>query len=264
MPVICAEGIVTRYVNYKESDRILSIFTIEHGRLDAKARGCRKPQSPLVNACQPFVFGQFELYTGKERATVNACEVKETFYPIREDYARFSIGSVMLRLCHDAAPENEPNPTLFSLLYHSLSFLAYGESEPLDLFCCFLVRYLNATGYRPAITTCAQCGRDIRADATVRFSPRGGAVCAACSQQGEPVSKTALEGMRRMLVMEDADMDRVKLSENVRNEIIRCLSLYTKTSLEFGERVFSALEDALHPVEVKAMQNEGQSESNRE
>ena len=51
-----------------------------------------------------------------------------------------------------------------------------------------------------------------------------------------------------MLVMEDDEMDRVKLSESIRNEIIRCLSNYTKTSLEFGERAFSALEDALHPI----------------
>jgi DNA repair protein RecO (recombination protein O) len=58
------DGIVTRYVNYRESDRILSIFTIDHGRIDAKARGCRKPQSPLVNVCQPFVFGQFEIFSG--------------------------------------------------------------------------------------------------------------------------------------------------------------------------------------------------------
>ncbi|MCE5189322.1 MAG: DNA repair protein RecO [Eubacteriales bacterium] len=250
MPVICVDGIVTRYANYRESDRILSIFTIDRGRLDAKARGCRKPQSPLVNACQPFVFGQFEIYTGKERATINACEVKETFYPIREDYERFSIGSVMLRLCHDAAPENEPNEALFSLLYHALSFLSYGVSNPKDLFCCFLVRFLNVTGYRPAVTTCAQCGRDIRNDAIVRFSPRGGATCAACPQQGQPVSKTALEGMRRMLVLEDTQMDRVKLSDGVRTEISECLAAYTKTTLDFGERAFSVLENAMRQPET--------------
>ena len=244
MPVICTDGIVTRYANYRESDRILSIFTIEHGRLEAKARGCRKPQSPLVNVCQPFVFGQFEIYTGKETATINACEVKETFYPIREDYERFSIGSAMLRLSHDAAPEGEPNEALFSLLYHALSFLAYGKSNPQDLFGCFLVRYLNTIGYRPAITTCAQCGRDIRNDAIVRFSPRGGAICAACGQHGEPVSKTALEGMRRMLMMEDADMDRVKLSEGVRGEIFRALTAYTESSLEFGARAMQILNGA--------------------
>ena len=244
MPVICTEGIVTRYANYRESDRILSIFTIEHGRLEAKARGCRKPQSPLVNVCQPFVFGQFEIYTGKEKATINACEVKETFYPIREDYERFSIGSAMLRLSHDAAPENEPNEALFSLLYHALSFLSYGKSNPQDLFCCFLLRFLNTIGYRPSITTCTQCGRDIKNDAIVRFSPRGGAICAACSQQGEPVSKTALEGMRRMLLLEDAEMDRVKLSDAVRAEIFRALTAYTETSLEFGARAMQILSGA--------------------
>ena len=244
MPVVCADGIVTRYANYRESDRILSIFTIEYGRLDAKARGCRKPQSPLVNACQPFVFGQFEIFTGREKSTVNACEVKETFYPLREDYERFSIGSAILRLCHDAAPEGEPNAALFSLLYHTLSFLTYGKSNPQDLFCCFLIRYLTAIGYRPAITACAQCGRDIRADAIVRFSPRGGAVCSDCMHHGEPVSKTALEGMRRMLVMEDADMDRVKLSDAVRGEIFRALTAYTESSLEFGARAMQMLSGA--------------------
>jgi len=250
MPVICADGIVTRYANYRESDRILSIFTIERGRIDVKARGCRKPQSPLVNVCQPFVFGQFEIFTGKERNTLNACEVKETFYPLREDYARFSVGSVALRLAHDAAMENEPNEPLFSLLYHMLSFLAYGKADPRDLLCCYLVRFLNATGYRPAITTCAQCGRDIRGDAVVRFLPRGGAACAACAPHGEAISKTALEGMRRMLVMMDAEMDRVKLSETVRKEIFRHLTNYTSSSLEFGSRALAALEEsALEPPE---------------
>jgi DNA repair protein RecO (recombination protein O) len=252
MPVICADGIVTRYVNYRESDRILSIFTIDHGRIDAKARGCRKPQSPLVNVCQPFVFGQFEIFSGKERYTVNNCDVKETFYPIREDYERFSIGSVILRLTHDAALENEPNATLFSLLYHSLSYLAYGSADPRDLLCCFLVRFLNTIGYRPAITTCAQCGRDIRGDAIVRFSPQGGAVCNACSQGGEPISKTALEGMRRMLVMEDDEMDKVKLSDAIRKEIFKNLSNYTAASLEFGPRALAILNTEFHTPDESA------------
>jgi len=241
MPVILAEGIVTRYVNYRESDRILSIFTIERGRVDAKARGCRKPLSPLVNAAQPFVFGQFELFVGRERCTVNACEVRETFYPLREDYERFEIGSVMLRLAHEAALENEPNAPLFSLLYHALSFLAYGKAAPRDLLCCFLIRYLNAIGYRPAITTCAQCGRDLRADAIVRFSARGGAVCGACARGEEPIGKTALEGMRRMLLLGDDEMDKVRLSDAVRGEIVRALSAYVCGSLDFGERALGML-----------------------
>jgi len=241
MPVILAEGIVTRYVNYRESDRILSIFTIERGRVDAKARGCRKPLSPLVNVAQPFVFGQFELFVGRERCVVNACEIKETFYPLREDYERFEVGSLMLRLAHEAALENEPNEALFSLLYHALSFLAYGKAAPRDLLCCFLIRYLKTIGYRPAIATCAQCGRDLRGDAIVRFSPRGGALCGACSHGEAPIGKTALEGMRRMLLLGDDEMDKVRLAEAVRDEIAGNLSSYICCLLDFGERALQAL-----------------------
>lgn len=237
MPIICVEGIVTRYTNYRENDRIISLFTIEHGRMDAKARGCRRPTSPLLTACQPFVFGQFELFVGKEKATVNACEVKETFYPLREDYERFSAASLALRLCQNAAMENQPNEKLFSLVYHTLSYLAYGKATAYDLLCCFLVRYLNAVGYRPAVTACTQCGRDLRGDAIIRFSPHGGAICNACSQFDPPIGKTALEGMRRMLLLQDDEMDRVTLSDAIRGEILRHLDRYFSDVLDYDESI---------------------------
>ena len=90
-------GIVTRYVDYKENDRIITIFSREQGRVDARARGCRKAKSPLLPGCQPFVFGEFQLFLHKEdKAVVNQCEVKENFYHIREDVERLSAGVGML------------------------------------------------------------------------------------------------------------------------------------------------------------------------
>ncbi|GEM_PF-109371 len=261
MPVILTEGIVTRYTNYREGDRILSIFTLERGRVDAKARGCRRPTSPLLTACQPFTFGQFEIFSGRDRYTVNNCDVRETFYPIREDYDRFAAGSVMLRLAHESALENEPNEPLFSLLYHALSYLAYGTADPRDLLCCYLARYLAAVGYRPAVTTCAQCGRDLRGDAIVRFSPRMGAVCNACSRGDAQISKTALEGIRRMLILRDDEMDRVRLSDAVRGEIRRNLTDYLTVTLEFGARALSAIGAGFAPEEGNGGDQSGGSET---
>lgn len=78
------------------------------------------------------------------------------------------------------------------------------------------------------------------------FRARGGSVCNACVRHGEPVSKTALEGMRRMLVMEDSEMDRVKLSEQVRGNLPRAERILTESSLEFGKGAPYAREPA-HP-----------------
>ncbi len=242
MPSVLASGIVTRYANYKESDRIISIFTVEHGRVDAKARGCRRPTSPLLQCAQPFVYGVFELYFSHERYTVNNCEVKESFFPIREDIARFGIGSAMLQLAQEAVQENEPNEALFSLLYHGLSFLAYGQSEPDDLLCCFLLRFLQATGFCPSIARCAICGRDVRADGALYFDvPGGGTVCAACRAQARPVSKLALEALRRMLLLPVGELDRVRLTSTLRGELLPLLIDYAEERLQYGAKALSFL-----------------------
>ena len=50
-----------------------------------------------------------------------------------------------------------------------------------------------------------------------------------------------------MLAMEDADMDRVKLSDAVRGEIFRALSTYTENSVEFGARALDMLKGLQTP-----------------
>lgn len=244
MPLISISGIVTRYVNYRESDRIISILTAEQGRIDAKARGSQKAASALLPSSQPFAYGRYELFYSRDKYTVNQCELLESFYPIREDYGRFAAASAALQLAHDAAPENQPSEALFSLLYHILSYWAYGDADAGDLLCCFLTRYLKVCGYRPAITACAHCGRDIRSDAVVRLSARhGGAVCAACGG-GEEISKTALEALRRMLLMQDDEMDRVRLSMDIRRELLDKLPGYVSYVLEQGSRALERLDVA--------------------
>lgn len=237
MPVVVLNGIVTRYSDYRDYDRILSIFTVEHGRIDAKARGCKRPTSALLAASQPFVYAEFELYQSGEKYTVNQAEVRESFFPIREDIERFSYGSAMLRLSQEAVQPEQPNDALFSLMYYALSYLAYGESDPQDLFICFLLRFLNIAGYCPSIVSCAGCGRDIRQDARIAFSARqGGAVCAACGGGSRAITKLSLELMRRMLILSDEGMDRVVLKENSRRELLTALTEYAECVLEYGAR----------------------------
>jgi len=240
MPHVTLCGIVSRYVNYRESDRIISLLTAELGRVDAKARGCQRVTSPLLPAAQPFVYGRYELFYSRDKYTVNQCELLETFFPLREDYARYEAASIALQLSHYAMQENQTNEALFSLLYHALTFWSYGESNSYDLLCCFFIRYLNVCGFRPAITHCMQCGRDIRGDSRVLFSLFGGAVCADCGG-GREISKTALEALRRMLLLSDNEIDRVRLSARLRRELALCLSDYLRHTMDHASRALNSL-----------------------
>lgn len=85
-------AIVLRAVNYRDNDRMLTLFSPTKGRIEALARGCRKPRSPLLNAAELFALGDFELYTKNGRATVTSFNAIETFYPLRQDYDRLTAG----------------------------------------------------------------------------------------------------------------------------------------------------------------------------
>ena len=224
MPTECVQAIVTGYTDYRDNDRMLTLFSAGKGRIDCKARNCRKPTSRLLACAQQFVFGEFELFSQSDRVTVNSCDVRETFYPIREDVDRFMVASVAAQLANRVIEHDSPDEQLFSLLYHTLSFLAYSDAEPKDMLIAFLLRFLDHAGYRPSLTRCAVCRRDVRSDSVLFYSAEaGGAVCAACPHGGKPVSKLALEAMRRILLLDHEELQRVSLTEALQKEMLPLL-----------------------------------------
>ena len=242
--LIC-RGMVIRTVDYRDNDRILTLFTAESGRVDAKARNCRKATSPLLGCTQPFTYGEYQLFYHKNKYIIDQGEVLESFYPLREDVEKYAAASLCASLCLEGIQAEERNEDIFSLLYHTLSFLTYGDSDPGDLTAAFLIRFLALSGFRPAITQCAICGRDLREDPVIRFlGDKGGAVCAACSPVGRRIGRTALEVMRRMLLLDDDQLFRVKLKAPLRAEVLSHLIPYAKLYLPGIEKaadLFSSL-----------------------
>ena len=112
-------GIVTRYANYRDNDRMVNIMT-DNGIIGAAARGCRRQNSPLLSAAELFVYGEFVLFERQGKYTVDSCEVRESFYPLRQDMDRFAAGMHALELVNDLAPEGEKSGGLLKLLLSSV------------------------------------------------------------------------------------------------------------------------------------------------
>lgn len=245
MPTELTQAIVTGYTDYRDDDRMLTLFSSSRGRIDCKARSCRKPTSKLLACTQPFVFGEFELFMNNDRVTVNGCDVRETFYPLREDIDRFMTASICTQLANSVIEHESADEQLFSLLYHTLSFLAYSESDPKDLLIAYLLHFLDHAGYRPSLTRCAICRRDVRSDAVLYYSAEaGGTVCAGCPHSGKPVSKLALEAMRRILLLDHEGLKRVTLNDALRKELFPLLRDSCAQMLGQGDRAVALLAQA--------------------
>jgi DNA repair protein RecO (recombination protein O) len=231
MGLIKVNGIVLRYADYKENDRMLTLLTAELGKLDVAARGCRRPKNRLMAASQPFIFGEYVLYEGKGRYSVDQFQLKEAFYPIRQDVEKLTVGAYMLRSAENAA-QRDKDEALFLLLYHALGYLAYGEAAERDILICYAVKLVMQLGYAPTLTSCVKCGRDVRGDKQLWFSAEnGGTMCDACSSMAQRTDVYTLEILRRIMLMPIDKMDGVRLSSDVREQLEKLLSEYMASKL---------------------------------
>lgn len=187
MPQIVTNAIVLRRADYRDHDRMLTLFSPTLGRVDALCRGCRRAKSPLLAASELFCAGEYALYQTGERMTVVSCQVTDTYYALRSDYERLSHGMYMLELCAAAVQPGQENERLFLLLLRSLAHLCYGEAQPRRVTAVFLLGFVSLLGFRPQVGRCVRCGRPVTPEAEPgdnvgALSPSlGGVLCPACA-----------------------------------------------------------------------------------
>lgn len=82
---LTTNALVLREVNYKESDKILTLLTEQEGKLTVSARGCRKKDSPIAASCQLLAWGEFTLYEFRDMWSVKETASERLFDGVRAD-----------------------------------------------------------------------------------------------------------------------------------------------------------------------------------
>ncbi|MEG1560756.1 MAG: DNA repair protein RecO [Clostridia bacterium] len=220
-------AIAMGYVNYRENDRILRLFSRERGLINAKARGCRKKMSSLASASEQFVYGEYEIFRNNNKDTIDSANVSESFYAIREDYEKLLTATKLIKMTMRVINEEEKNERLFTLLYLALCYLTYGDMENADILAVYALKLADATGVRPKITECAHCNKSLLSEERLFFSKElGGAICLNCARAEASVSKLTMEAMRRILLLDDEKINIVKLKPETSAEILKLISAF--------------------------------------
>ena len=187
MAYLTTQAIVLHTADYRENDRMLTLLSPDQGPLDALCRGCKKPQSPLMSAAQPFTYGEYVLYQTKGRMTVTAFTLIDSFYPIREDYDRLRYAACMLEVMRVQALPGEGHPRLFLLLARSLKRLCYLPLDPRAVTAAFLLMDAALSGWRPQLDRCVRCAQPLGPKTPVWLDIDGGGLrCEHCMSSDVP------------------------------------------------------------------------------
>jgi DNA repair protein RecO (recombination protein O) len=241
------EAVVLRSIRLGEADRVLHLYTRSHGRVGAVAKGVRKTSSRFGGRLEPLSHVELVLHRGRgELETVTAAQLVRSHHHAREDYYRFSVGTIAAEAMLRLFSEQEANERAFSAVTRFLDLLdesPHAADRPaLDpLALAFQLKLLWLSGYLPHVSGCAECGTV--AEPLVGYSPRaGGAVCARCAAAGETLALSAdgIAGIEALLAHPLADAVGLGLSERSRRDALRVVTASYEYHGGFRLRTLSA------------------------
>ncbi len=235
MPAYKADAIVLHRINLGETDKIITLLTREHGKLNAVAKGARKPTSKLSGATELFTLSRLLLATGKSLDIITQCEIQEYWSPLRNDLQLLARATYLCELTDRSLEEREANPGIYDLLRAALHLLQRRHDLPDVIVHAYELHLLAERGYAPELNNCVKCGEALEQDST-GFSPLlGGAICQA-DRYNIPdtiqVHPKTLGLLRRLLASDAEVLARIEPPKEILREVSRCLTRYIQVRLE--------------------------------
>ncbi|KAF0218877.1 MAG: DNA repair protein RecO [Geobacteraceae bacterium] len=199
MQTMQCEAIVLGATDYRESDRIATFFTLEHGKLKGIARGAKKSVRRFGGALELFARLKLQLGLQEGLAQVHGADIVTIFPHIREELSKIGHASYACELTDLFMPEGMSNPRFFRLLAAYLEHLDSTSVSPSDRR-FFEINTLNILGYRPLLTHCVSCGSDLAgASGPCRISSAGSVLCDRCGRRGRTLSAPTIALLTRAM-----------------------------------------------------------------
>jgi DNA repair protein RecO (recombination protein O) len=227
-----ADALVIRSREFGESDRLLTLFSREMGKLQALAKGVRKPKSRQRAGAQLFTYGDFLIHRGKTMDTVSQCSPKESFGHLWNDLDRTFSAIGIAELIDISTVAAQPNPELFALTL--TCFFLLEHFDPSLVLCAYALRLTALMGYSPRLGECAECGDSVNGDRLFFSSDAGGTLCGHCRERysGRWIRAGSIAFMRQLGRVDITRIDRLRWSTWMQQEILETMRLYLEYKFE--------------------------------
>ncbi len=219
-------ALVLRSRPFGEKDRLLTLLSLEMGKISARAPGARNVKSKLSAGVEPFTCASFLLYRGKSLYTITQLQVEEPYVNIRGNIRDYALGLYLAELVEKTVEEGEACPEIFRLLA-SCWLLLNEQKGDRDLLARFFeLNLLNLLGYCPHFEDCIFCGNT--KGPFFWDKSAGGIFCKPCSTDrvSFPLSGGAIAFLRSFLSLSTGKIVNLRAPVGQKKELQAFLQHY--------------------------------------
>lgn len=238
-------GMVLSSMPIGEYDKRVVILTLERGKVSGFMRGARKPGSSLMAPSEPFAYGTFGYFEGKNSLTFTSASVIRYFEELRTDLDASLYGSYFLEFAGYYGRENADNADMVKLLYTAVSALCRNVLPKKLIRLAYELRIMTVNGEGPAVSECVCCRKT---EGLTHFSQRlRGVLCGDCTRRADTgavsVSDTALYALQYMAYAPYGRLFAFMVKEDVMAELDNIITTYRKRYIDYPFRSLEMIKE---------------------
>ena len=217
------EGIIVSEVDYKESSKIINIFSPSVGVIGILARGTKKIKNNLSGVTSKLTYGYFHIdYKENRLSTLVEVDVIDGFKNIRRNLDMISYASYLVELS-SMAYRHDSNIDIYNLLIASLKKI--NEGYDYEVITNILeLKLLTYLGIKPVIDSCVNCGSKF--DIVTISSYKGGYLCKDCARDEVIVNIKTIKLLRMFYYVDINKISKIDVSDNIKKELNRFIDDY--------------------------------------
>ena len=234
-------GFILREFPYKETSKILEVFTREYGKISIIAKGINGKNKSSATS-RRFAKANFNLYkSGKDFYGLKEISLINSYSKSNKNFDvilyKSAIADLLLRTI---------DQTQIDVVYRLLdnSFLAFenARENQLNIFLAFLLKYISFSGFKPNLSTCGVCGRQIRNEDLYFSNSQASLICSDDKYQIYDkifLTKEEFVYLKKLLYTNSEELSSVNLVKSV-DKVTKLIIDYTLDKLEIAR--FSSID----------------------
>lgn len=212
-----AIGFIIRAIDFGESDRIITVFSREVGKISLLAKGARKTESRFGAALELLTLSEFVYYYREGLKVLSQADMVEAYSQLKGDYDRLITGLRCAHWLNRLLEDDHAEERAFTLFQQLLAALTEEEGPTILYELAFKLKLLAGLGVAPTLDRCAVCGKIPKQS---WFSmEKGGTLCERCREKDGarelPLDPGTARGLYMVLRLPFHKLRRLRLAEGV-------------------------------------------------
>ncbi len=209
-------GIIFKIKDFSEADKLVSILGKKRGRIDAIAKGARRPTSRKTGSVDLFNKGKFSFAEGKSLDILTEAELLDSSEKIKEDLGISKYLFYFAELIDVFFPEVSQGEELFDYFSELLDTINKENKDYIRL--SFELKLLQVGGFGPNLDNCNLCGEALKENVE-RVAHAGSEIGFICrkhltDQNFSLISDRAIKTVKFISEKDIEDAPRIKLDKD--------------------------------------------------